>query len=180
MTRNKGYIHLYTGDGKGKTTASLGLAMRAAGWGRKVCIFQFMKKMMSGERKASVHFGKKLKIVTFDETHPIFCRKSARKRAAEILKRRISADIEKVKKILTSENYDIIILDEIISALSGNFVTKDTLISLIDIKPVRSELILTGRGAPGWLINKADYVTAMRPIKHPFTKGLKAREGIEY
>lgn len=180
MNRKKGYIHLYTGDGKGKTTASLGLAMRAAGWGRKVCIFQFMKRMMSGERKASGSFGKKLKIVAFDQRHPIFGRKVARGRAREILKKRLFVDMERVKRIISRGNYDIIILDEIINAVSGKFITKEDVISLMEIKSGRHELILTGRGAPKWLISKADYVTDMRPVKHPFSKGLKARKGIEY
>lgn len=180
MKTKKGLIHIYTGKGKGKTTAALGLALRAIGWGRKVCIFQFMKKGINGEYKASSLLGRHLKVVTFDQTHPAFYHKSLRKKAAEILKNKICRDLKVVKEILLLGNYDIVILDEIINAIKEKFVKKSDILSLIKLKFRCSELVLTGRGAPQWLIDRCDYVTDMRLVKHPYKKGLKARKGIEY
>lgn len=178
--RKKGFIHIYTGKGKGKTTAALGLALRAIGWGMKVCIFQFMKKGVNGESKASHLFNGRLKVVTFDQTHPMFCHKSLRKKAAEILKDRIYQDLKSVKETILLRNYDIVVLDEVINALREKFIKKEDILSLIELKFRTSELVLTGRGAPQWLIKEGDYVTDMRLIKHPFNRGLKARKGIEF
>ncbi len=180
MKKNKGSIHIYTGKGKGKTTAALGLALRSIGWGKKVCVFQFMKKGINGEGRAANLLGGKLKVVTFDQTHPVFYHQSLRKKAADKLKKKIPQDLKAVKEALLLGNYDILILDEIINAISQKFIKKNDILPLIRSKFRISELILTGRGAPQWLIKEADYVTNMRLIKHPHQKGLTARKGIEY
>lgn len=180
MKRKLGFIHIYTGTGKGKTTAALGLALRAAGWGMRTCVFQFMKKGVNGEYKASLMLNGRLKVITFDQTHPIFYHKSVRKKARGTLEKRISHDLKIVKEALFLGNYDIVILDEIINALKENFVEKSDILPLIRMKTRSSELILTGRGAPDWLIEECDYVTDMRLVKHPYKKGVKARRGIEF
>lgn len=179
MTK-KGLVHIYTGKGKGKTTAAFGLALRAAGWGMKVCVFQFLKKGISGEAKAGSMLNSRLKVVIFDQTHPLFYHLSVRKKAAEALKKKVPHDLKKVKEALLLGSYDIVILDEIINAIEGNFVKKKDILSLVNLKHRTAELVLTGRGAPKWLINKAHYVTDMRLIKHPYNKGRRARKGIEY
>ncbi len=180
MKKRKVHIHIYTGKGKGKTSAALGLAMRAIGWGMKVCVFQFLKMGVNGESKVTDLMEDKLKVVTFDQTHPMFYKGPSRAAAVESLKNRFSKDMQTVQNVILEENYDIIILDEIINALSQEFVEKKDLTSLINSKLVISELVLTGRGAPKLLISKADYVTEMRLIKHPYNKGTAARKGIEY
>lgn len=180
MKKREGLVHIYTGKGKGKTTAALGLALRAAGWGMKVCLFQFMKRGTSGEAKAERLLKGRLKIVIFDETHPIFYHRSVRQKAAEVLKKKISHDLKIAKEALLLGNYDIVILDEIINALEGDFIKKKDITPLIKSKVRSSELVLTGRGAPKWLIKMADYVTDMRLVKHPYKRGQRARKGIEF
>ena len=180
MKRKRGLIHIYTGNGKGKTTAALGLALRAAGWGMKACVFQFMKKGVNGESKASELLDKRLRVVTFDQTHPLFYHKSLRRKARATLLDKIKQDLKMVKEVLLLGNYDIIILDEIINAVKEKLVKKKDILDLINLKIRSSELILTGRGAPPWLIKFSDYVTEMRLVKHPYKKGLKARKGIEF
>lgn len=180
MKAKRGLIHVYTGDGKGKTSASLGLALRAIGWGKRVCVFQFMKKGVNGEYRASKLLHGRLKVVTFDQTHPAFYHKSVRRRAAEILKKKIPHDLKVVKETLLLGNYDIIILDEIINAIKEKYVKREDILSLINLKFRVCEIILTGRGAPPWLIKKCDYATKMHLLKHPYKKGIKARQGIEY
>ncbi len=178
--KKNSYIHIYTGDGKGKTTAAMGLAMRALGWGMKVCIFHFLKKGMGNELKLATSFNGRLKIVTFDQRHPIFLHKSLRHKAAEDLRKRLPHDLRIAKETILMGSYDMIILDEVINCLNEKFIDKKDILPIVSSKFLSSELILTGRGAPKWLISKADYVTEMRLVKHPYQKGRKARKGIEY
>ncbi|MFH1847850.1 MAG: cobyric acid synthase [Candidatus Omnitrophota bacterium] len=176
----RGLVHIYTGEGKGKTTAALGLATRALGWGRRVCVFQFLKKGKNGEYKTAKLFGGRFKCVTFDQTHPMFLPKRSRKKASMALRKKVLADMVAVNKAVLSGKYDIVILDEIINTLKEGYIGKEAVLSLIDNRSRASELILTGRGAAAWLLKKADYVTDMRLVKHPYKKGVLARKGIEY
>ncbi len=172
-------IHIYTGEGKGKTTSAIGLAMRAAGGGYKVCIFQFLKG--GGEASGELGALKKLKndisFVRFEEVHPMFGRGKVSKAS---LKKRIKDDCNVVKSRIRSGRYDVVILDEIINALSEGFMSMRDIAGIIRIKPAGTELILTGRQAPQRLIDIADYVTEMKSVKHPFRHGVQARKGIEY
>ncbi len=178
--KKSGLVHIYTGDGKGKTTSALGLALRAIGWDKRVCVFQFLKKGINGEAKAAALSKGSLKIITFDQTHPAFYHKSLREKARDALQKKIPSDMKAVKETLIMGNYDIVILDEIVNCIAEGLVKKEEALALINLKFRTSELVLTGRGAPKWLIKKADYVTEMRLIKHPYKRGLKARKGIEY
>lgn len=175
----KGRIHIYTGCGKGKTTASIGLAVRAALSGFRVCMFQFLKT-----RCSSVDNGLSMpnfKIVCFDERHPMFGgSKGAAMRAPDRITKKILSDIRKVKKVIAGGRYDVIVLDEIINCVSEKFVDEKYVLDLVAAKPEKTELILTGRGATRRLIASADYVTRLDKVKHPFDKGLAARRGIEY
>jgi cob(I)alamin adenosyltransferase len=180
LERKTGFIHIYTGNGKGKTTAALGLAMRAIGWGMRACVFQFLKKGVNGEARTSDLLGGRLKIVTFDQTHPIFLNGKDRKTDSQRLKNLITKDLLTVKETLLMGDYDIVILDEINNAIHDNLAAKEAILPLLDPRFRRSEIILTGRGAPRWLIAAADYATEMRLVKHPYRKGIAARRGIEF
>ena len=175
-------VHIYTGRGKGKTTAALGLALRASGRNLRVIIFQFLKpgSVISGE-ELSVKRLKNVKLVKFNEVHPIFMRLevSLKERHNE-LKKAIKRDFEKAKKAVISKRYDLVILDEIINVVDQNFIGQDNLLNLLRIAPRDVELVLTGRGDISGMEKYADYVTIMVDKKHPFSKNVTARKGIEY
>jgi cob(I)alamin adenosyltransferase len=173
----KGLIHVYTGEGKGKTTASVGLAVRAAGHGRRVLIHQFLKggSLDSGEiitlKKAGVE------VVTFkDQISPLF---DPKVKLSE-LEASVNNSIELTIKELKSGSFDLVILDEFNILLSSDLATMDDVTKIIDSKPAELELVFTGRNAPQELIDIADYATDIRMIKHPFENGTGARKGIEF
>ncbi|MEW6714740.1 MAG: cob(I)yrinic acid a,c-diamide adenosyltransferase [Nitrospirota bacterium] len=173
----KGLIHVYTGEGKGKTTAAFGLAVRAAGHNKKVLILQFLKggSQNSGEAVAVKKFG--IKIITFkDQISPIF---NPEADLAE-LKRSVKESLKFTVKEVKSGGYDIIILDEFNNLFSNKLATMEDAKRIIESKPDNVELVFTGRNAPDELVEIADYVTETRMIKHPFSKGRKARKGIEF
>ncbi|MBI5205793.1 MAG: cob(I)yrinic acid a,c-diamide adenosyltransferase [Nitrospirae bacterium] len=175
----KGYIQVYTGDGKGKTTAALGLALRAAGAGLKVFIGQFIKKRRCSEHKALERFKG---LITVKQYGTGFVRKAENREQRAEPKAIEAAEkgFADVKKALLSGQYDMVILDEINIAVHYGLLGANDALKLLDKKPVETELILTGRYADEKLIKKADLVTEMREIKHYFKKGVKARKGIEY
>lgn len=170
-------VHIYTGNGKGKTTAAVGLAVRAAGAGLKVCFIQFLKGYTAYNELKML---KKIKIVRFKQAHPMFCAKRKMKSAMAVLKKQATKDFQAAKKIVLSKKYDVVVMDEVINIVSQKLVPEGELIKLIDAKPKKVELVLTGRGASRSLIGRADYVTDMRLVRHPYYKGKKARKGIEY
>ncbi len=169
----KGYIHLYTGNGKGKTTAALGLALRAAGAGKKVFIAQFVKGMHYAELDALKRFPeielKQYGLDCFIENQP-----------AENDIQAARQGLTEVKSILKNYQYDIVILDEVCIALYYHLFETQELISILRKKPEAMEIILTGRYAPPELIEIADLVTEMKEVKHYYTNGILARKGIEY
>lgn len=174
---SKGLIHVYTGEGKGKTTAAFGLAKRAAGHGRNVLIMQFLKSRTknSGEIISAQKTG--IKVIKFeDQTTPLFDPTVKLEDLIESVTRAIEHAIQEIK----SDAYDVVIMDEINTVLACSYADMEAIKMIIRAKPERLELIFTGRGAPDELIELADYVTEMRMIKHPFKKGVKARKGIEY
>ena len=174
---SKGLIHVYTGEGKGKTTAAFGLAKRAAGHGKKVLILQFLKSKMqdSGEIISAKKTG--IKIIRFeDQTTPIFDPKVK----VDDLKKAIRDAVARAIKEIRGGSYDVVILDEFNTALGCDYADMKDAEAIIDAKQEGLELVFTGRGAPEGLIELADYVTEMRMIKHPFKKGVKARKGIEF
>ena len=174
---SKGLIHVYTGEGKGKTTAAFGLAKRAAGHGKKVLILQFLKSRMqdSGEIISARKTG--IKVIRFeDQTTPLFDPKIK----VDDLKIAIRDAVALAVKEVGAGSYDVVILDEFNTALGCDYADMNDAKEIIEAKPEGLELIITGRGAPDGLIELADYVTEMRMIKHPFEKGVKARKGIEF
>lgn len=169
----KGYIQVYTGDGKGKTTAALGLALRAAGAGHKVFIAQFIKARRCSEHKALERFSDLISVRQYGKGF--------------ILKRKPgSADIAAAQKgvaelsgIVSSGDYDVVVLDEINVAVHHGLVTLEDLLGLIGSKHRKTELVITGRYVHEKVVEAADLVTEMKPIKHYVYKGVKARVGIE-
>lgn len=191
MQNDLGLIQVFTGDGKGKTTKALGIAFRAAGHGFKVCIIQFLKGgSYLGELKAARRIPN-IKIYRFgvdclhrekiDENGNLrcnTCRDCFLLKQEDRQKSREALDL--AEKILKEGSCDLLILDEINVALSKGLVSLDEVLNLIKIKPKNIELIFTGRNAPQELIDKADLVSVLRHLKHPFDKGIGPRKGIEY
>ena len=171
----KGYTHVYTGDGKGKTTAALGLAFRAAGRGLRVLILQFLKgPEMTGERYAAGLFEWGIEVRPLGRDgllQPGDVTEMDKALAAEALEHAVSE--------VTAGRWDMVVLDELNTACALDLVPVAGAIRLIDMKPQGVELVLTGRGAPEEVIEKADLVTEMKEIKHYFRQGVPAREGIE-
>ncbi|MGQ9644111.1 MAG: cob(I)yrinic acid a,c-diamide adenosyltransferase [Ignavibacterium sp.] len=171
----KGFIQIYTGNGKGKTTAAIGQAVRAAGAGLKTYIAQFMKEYPYSELESLKLLKDFIEIEQFcgDE----FFYKKQLPDESELKKASDGLNIAKEKML--SRNYDIIILDEAIVAIYFKLLSVHQIVEFIDCKPESIELILTGRYCPDELISKADLVTEMKEIKHYYSKGIKSRKGIE-
>lgn len=170
----QGLIHIYTGDGKGKTTSAFGLAIRASAHGNKVYIAQFMKGQLYGEN-LYLKNDKNIDIEQFGWKGCI------RKDEVNETHRKIVEDgLARCSILMLSNKYDLVILDEIIVAVWFGLVDEATILKLIDAKPYDTELVLTGRYASEKLIEKADLVTEMRKLKHPYDKGIEGRIGIEY
>ena len=169
----KGYIQVYTGNGKGKTTAALGLAIRAAGAGLKVFIAQFIKMGEYSEIKALKRFKDLIKVEQFRSGRFIKGKPSA----SDIEAAR--KGVEKVKAVFTSGQHNVIIMEEANVAAGLGLLSVDDILKIMDEKPKDVELVITGRGADSRIIEKADLVTEMKEVKHYFQKGVKARIGIE-
>jgi cob(I)alamin adenosyltransferase len=169
----RGYIHVYTGNGKGKTTAAVGLAIRAAGAGLQVYMAQFMKQGDYSEIKGLVRFSDLITVEQFGCGRFIKGRPSGEDVAAA------RQGLNKVKSILAAGKHAVVILDEASVAVSLNLFSEKELLEIIDRRPDNVEIIITGRGATSAIIEAADLVTEMKEIKHYFKKGVAARIGIE-
>lgn len=169
---SKGLVHIYTGDGKGKTTAALGLALRAAGHNMKVVFIQFLKGQLCGEHffVSKYHPFDIIQISSGD----IFTK------SQEQLRQEAQQTLVVARQEILSGKYDLVILDEIFAAINQGFITIHQVLELLDEKPSSTELVMTGRKAPPEIVQRADLVTEMLMIKHPFTEGFSARRGIEY
>lgn len=181
MKKKKGFIHIYTGDGKGKTTSALGLALRAIGAGKKVAIVQFMKKGNYSEHKAIKKYNLPILIESFGigyykimgDKKPTSAHQKAARKA-----------LQRARDIINSNKYDLIILDEINVAIGFGLLDVNEVIDILVTIPKHansiSDTVLTGRRAHPKLKKIADLVTEMKKIKHYFDKDIKARKGIEY
>lgn len=178
MKLKEGYVQIYTGNGKGKTTAAIGLAIRAVGEGMKVKMIQFLKTGKTGELNIAKSLAPNFEILRFEKLKGFFWNLTEEEK--EGLKWEINQAIHEATKILQNRECDILILDEIMGALNNNLVSEDEIIRLISLKPKDMELVLTGRDVPSKISDLADLVTEMKPLKHYFEKGVNAREGIEY
>lgn len=169
---NKGYIHVYTGNGKGKTTAALGLSLRAVCAGKKVFFGQFIKGMEYSELKC-VDFVPNLTIEQFGRDCFIY------HDPTEDDIRCAREGIKKLGVILEEGKYDVVVLDELNIALYYKLFSVEETMKVIENRASHVEVIITGRYAPDEIIDMADLVTEMKEIKHYYTKGVEAREGIE-
>ena len=166
-------IQVYTGNGKGKTTAAFGLALRAAGAGLKIYIGQFIK----GKYYSELNSLRKIKNIRIEQFgRGCFIKKMPTKKDSEFAQ----TGLEKIKKVVSQGAYDLVILDEINVALKLNLVKLKDVLSLIKKTPKNIELILTGRCAPTAILKTADLVTEMKAIKHYYKKNVNARRGIEF
>ncbi len=197
MTPNRlGLVQVYTGNGKGKTSASMGLSLRAIGQGFSTYVIQFMKSGDSGElfsvKKYIPNFkiaqfgkdalvDKQMKMFEFDgegklqgtDGRFMFLPDAAEKEPAR-------RALEHASNVIKSGKYDLVVLDEINCALAKNLIDIPTVLKLLNEKPEHIEIILTGRNAPPEIIERADYVSEIKEIKHPWSQGIGARRGIEY
>jgi len=174
----RGLVHIYTGHGKGKTTASVGLAVRAAGSGMRVLFVQFFKLEddTSGEKEIFRQRMPEITLMRSNVRHPIFTGGKTDKAA---LKASIRDTFEAAGSQL-GDGYGLLVFDEILSAINGGYIEVSEVMELLDARPYSLEVVLTGRDAPTELVRIADYVTEMLKIKHPFDHDIKAREGIEF
>ncbi len=177
MAETTGLILVFTGNGKGKTTSSLGMAFRAWGQGMRILVLQFIKgNWKYGELKAAQALGERFEmrqagkgfIMDNDEEKMVEHRKAA------------AQALESAKEEMASGKYDMIILDEINYALSYGLVEKEQVLSMVQNKPPQLHLVLTGRDVLPEIADLADLVTEMKEVKHPFEKGIKAQRGVEF
>ena len=178
VQKTKGIVIVYTGGGKGKTTAALGLALRAAGYKKKALIIQFIKgSWETGEMNSIRRLSPEIELVRIgkgfvgilDDKESFEDHVSAAQEALEI-----------AKKAVLSKKYSVVILDEINYAAEGKLIKIQDILDLIKNKDPKLHLVLTGNHASPKVIAKADLVTEMKEIKHPFRKGIKAQKGIDY
>lgn len=170
----RGLVQVYTGNGKGKTTAALGLALRAVGHGLKVLIVQFMKGSSSGELEAAQKLSPYLTIKKMGRETFVF-----RNKIDPLDLKLAQEGFLLAKNAIENKEYDIVILDEINVAIDFGLIPLSDILQLLDSKPETVELILTGRNAKPEILERADLVTEMVEKKHYYSKGIPARKGIE-
>ena len=177
----EGLVQIYTGDGKGKTTAAFGLALRAAGQGNKVLIYQFLKppSLDIGERFALELGAVRIRVEALGIEWDMAKSFEDEKLVAQT-KVAIKEAIERIAETGEKKFYDVLILDEIVFCLSKGLAELEDIKNLIERRDPTVEIVLTGRGASSELMKLADLVTEMKNVKHPFDKGVEARRGIEF
>lgn len=173
----KGLVHIYYGDGKGKTTCAAGLSIRCAGHNGKVLWFQFLKTDSSGERRSLEKLDNVELVSGYSEMKFTFKMSQEEKaQARNFFVNKFNEIIEKVMR----ENYDLLVLDEIIDAVSTDMLDEEDIINFLESKPDGLEVVLTGHNPSQTLCKYADYITKMEKVKHPYDEGILARDKIEY
>ncbi|HLB73804.1 MAG TPA: cob(I)yrinic acid a,c-diamide adenosyltransferase [Sedimentisphaerales bacterium] len=178
---DKGLVQVYTGDGKGKTTAAFGLALRAAGQNNKVLIYQFLKppSLDIGERFALQLGAVRIRVEALDVAWDMAESPDDKEAFAE-MKSAIRDALERLAQTAEKRLYDVLILDEIVFCLAKGLAELEDIKGIIDRRDPGVEIVMTGRGASKELLALADLVTEMKNVKHPFDKGIGARRGIDY
>lgn len=175
--KTTGLIHIYTGDGKGKTTSAIGLATRALGGGMKVCYVSFHKRPeLFGYTEMDSLRTLGAKVINLAKGHPHL--DSSIKR--ETMETEVNEGLLMLKELIKNEEFDLLILDEILISVRDHYIGEDLLIDFVRNKPQFLELVMTGRGATPALIDLADYVSYVEKVKHPFDRSIQSRKGIEY
>jgi cob(I)alamin adenosyltransferase len=172
---DKGFIQIYTGNGKGKTTAAIGQAVRSAGFGLKSYIAQFMKEFPYNEHIGLKHLSEWITIEQFAGDEFVYKKEPPGKMEIDKARRGLAA----AKAKMLSGKYDLIILDEVCVSIYFGLFSDEEILTFMKQKPENVELILTGRYCPDKLLDKADLVTEMKEIKHYYQEGITARRGIE-
>ncbi|MFQ5328729.1 MAG: cob(I)yrinic acid a,c-diamide adenosyltransferase [Thermodesulfobacteriota bacterium] len=175
----RGLIQIYTGEGKGKTTAAIGLAVRAAGQGKRVLFVQFFKEdaVPSGEKEIFRNRISQIELIRSNVRHPMFTKDRT---DAAALRSSIEDTFRMVRDKIAAGAIDLLVLDEMNCVVSGGWIAVEEMEEFLRERPEGLEVVLTGRDAPVELVRMADYVTEMLKIKHPFDNGIKARKGIEF
>lgn len=168
-------VHIYCGDGKGKTTCAMGLAVRAAGHGRKVVVAQFLKGNNSGER-AVLESLPTVNCLPVPETIKFIFAMDEQEKAQA----RAQMTAAFTRAVEAGRDSDLLVLDELCGAITTGMVPLEEVLAFLDSRPEQLEVVITGRDPAPELQERADYITEMRKIKHPFDKGVNAREGIEW
>ena len=175
MSLEKCYIQIYTGNGKGKTSAALGQAMRSAGSGLKTFIVMFMKDFLYGEIKSIKHFSDCIRIEQYGNDTFVLRQKQPDDKDIAAAQQAL----KQARKAMLSAKYDIVIMDEVCVAIHFGLLRNEAVVSIMAEKPSEVELILTGRYCPAAIVEKADLVTEMQEFKHYYQKGVATRKGIE-
>jgi len=170
----QGYIQVYTGNGKGKTTAAFGLALRAVGAGKKVYFAQFVKGKTYSEIETVTKYLPDITLKQYGRGCFIYKDPAQEDIDAALV------GLKEISEIISSANYDVVVLDEAIIAVYYRLFTIEQLIDVLNKKPEKTEIVITGRYAPKELLEIADLVTEMKEIKHYYQKGVEARKGIEF
>ena len=186
--RAKGLVHIYTGNGKGKTTCSVGLSVRAAGNGKKVLFIQFMKTGKSSEISVLEHVpgievmdAPRMKKFSFNMNEDEIAEmKKANHDTLEKIKEKVMPGERSDDGVTSGTPYDLLVMDECLGALHKGFLDEEKLIAFIDDKPEDLELVMTGRHPDDLLLERADYVSEIRKVKHPYDEGVMGRKGIEF
>ncbi|NOX90041.1 MAG: cob(I)yrinic acid a,c-diamide adenosyltransferase [Calditrichaeota bacterium] len=171
----KGYVQIYTGNGKGKTTAAIGLAVRAVGSGLRVYFAQFMKNYPYGEIPILQSLQPNITIVRWGDDRFVFKKEPP----SNELKAEMNRGLNEALQAMKSGRYDVVILDEVLVSVYFKLFSAKQIVDFVRVKPEAVELVLTGRYCPQEIIELADLVTEMREVKHYYRKGILARKGIE-
>ncbi|NME81917.1 cob(I)yrinic acid a,c-diamide adenosyltransferase [Clostridium sp. SM-530-WT-3G] len=172
-----GLIHIYCGDGKGKTTAAMGLGMRAAGRDKKVLLTQFLKDNDSGELNSIEKLGDNFVVLKGDPVKKFFKFMSPEEQM--VTRNEHIARFRAVAKKASDENFDLLIMDELVASINNGLIPLEEVIEFLEEKPDTLEVVMTGRNPDPKLIELADYVSEIKAVKHPYEKGINARVGIE-
>ncbi|MDD4346162.1 MAG: cob(I)yrinic acid a,c-diamide adenosyltransferase [Desulfitobacteriaceae bacterium] len=173
-----GLVHIYTGNGKGKTTAAIGLGIRACGNGLKVIMVQFLKGSPTGELAILKKLEPDFKVYRNSEIKGFFWNMNREQK--EKLSRFTDETLNYVMNKVSTEEWDLLILDEVMGAISNHLISVRDIVKFIQNKPEKLEIVLTGRHAPQELVDIVDYVSEINPAKHPLEMGIAARRGIEF
>lgn len=175
----QGFMHLYIGNGKGKTTAATGLAVRALGHGFSVLFAQFLKNTQTGEKKVLEGFGDKLLFFRPEQRYSAFLWDMTDEQLAQT-KEDIRRGWERLKQQIQTGLWDLVVLDEILDCIQCGLLAEEDILKAVAGRPGKTEIVLTGRNASQAFCDLADYISVIEAVKHPYAKEIPARRGIEF